>query len=258
MATPLTTPSHDLRIIGLTTLPEVQPGDDLAALILAAAAREAVGLMADDVVAVTQKVVSKAEGRLVDLSTVTPSALARSFADQADKDPRLVEVVLRESKRIVRMDKMVLIVETHRGFICANAGVDNSNVPGQEVVSLLPEDPDASAAQLRAAFREAAGVDTAVLITDSFGRPWREGITEVAIGVAGMLPVQSYRGVPDSFGMMMRTTEVAVADHLAAAAGLVTEKLARVPVVILRGASYPRGEGNGQMLLRAAEQDLFR
>ena len=243
MATPLTTPSHDLRIIGLTTLPEVQPGDDLAALILAAAAREAVGLMADDVVAVTQKVVSKAEGRLVDLSTVTPSALARNFADQAEKDPRLVEVVLRETKRIVRMDKMVLIVETHRGFICANAGVDNSNVPGQEVVSLLPEDPDASAAQLRAAFREAAGVDTAVLITDSFGRPWREGITEVAIGVAGMLPVQSYRGVPDSFGMMMRTTEVAVADHLAAAAGLVTEKLARVPVVILRGASYPRGRG---------------
>jgi coenzyme F420-0:L-glutamate ligase/coenzyme F420-1:gamma-L-glutamate ligase len=248
----------ELKVVGLTTLPEVRPGDDLPALILAAAEREGVGLRDGDVVSVTQKVVSKAEGRLVDLADVTPSEFARQVAAQADKDPRLVEVVLRETKRVVRMDKGVLIVETHGGFVCANAGVDNSNVPGANIVSLLPADADASAARLRAAFRDLAGVEVAVIITDSFGRPWREGTTEIAIGVAGMRPVQSYRGREDPFGNPLRTTEIAVADQLAAAAGMVTEKLSGIPVVVLRGAGYTAGAGSGRDLLRLPERDMFR
>lgn len=248
----------ELRVVGLTTLPEVRPGDDLPALILAATEREGVGLRDRDVVSVTQKVVSKAEGRLVDLAGVTPSEFARQVAAQAEKDPRLVEVVLRETKRVVRMDKGVLIVETHGGFVCANAGVDNSNVPGANTVSLLPVDPDASAARLRAALRNLAGVEVAVIITDSFGRPWREGTTEIAIGVAGMRPVESYRGREDPFGNPLRTTEIAVADQLAAAAGMVTEKLSGIPVVVLRGAAYTAGSGSGRDLLRLPERDMFR
>ncbi|MEK7216872.1 MAG: coenzyme F420-0:L-glutamate ligase [Chloroflexota bacterium] len=248
----------ELRVAGLTSLPEVRPGDDLARLIFDAAEREGVGLRDGDVVSVTQKVVSKAEGRLVDLREVEPSDFARQVAAQAEKDPRVVEVVLRETKRVVRMDKGVLVVETHGGFVCANAGVDNSNIPGSDIVSLLPLDPDASADRLRAAFRVLAGVETAVIITDSFGRPWREGTTEIAIGVAGMLPVESYRGRADPFGNLLRTTEIAVADQLAAAAGAVIEKLSGVPVVILRGASYPAGEGSGKALIRPPDRDMFR
>ncbi|MSQ27089.1 MAG: coenzyme F420-0:L-glutamate ligase [Dehalococcoidia bacterium] len=248
----------ELRVAGLTSLPEVRPGDDLARLIFDAAEREGVGLQDGDVVSVTQKIVSKAEGRLVDLREVEPSDFARQVAAQAEKDPRVVEVVLRETKRVVRMDKGVLVVETHGGFVCANAGVDNSNIPGSDIVSLLPADPDASAARLRAAFRTLAGVETAVIITDSFGRPWREGTTEIAIGVAGMLPVESYRGRADRFGNLLRTTEIAVADQLAAAAGAVTEKLSGVPVVVLRGAAYPAGEGTGKALLRPPDRDMFR
>lgn len=248
----------ELRVIGLTSLPEVRSGDDLARLIIDAAEREGVGLRTGDVVSVTQKIVSKAEGRLVDLREIEPSDFARQVAAQAEKDPRVVEVVLRETKRVVRMDKGVLVVETHGGFVCANAGVDNSNIPGSDIVSLLPADPDASAARLRAAFRALAGVETAVIITDSFGRPWREGTTEIAIGVAGMLPVQSYRGQADPFGNLLRTTEIAVADQLAAAAGAVTEKLSGVPVVVLRGAVYPAGEGTGRALLRPPDRDMFR
>ena len=258
-------PSGEVRIVGLSTLPEVRSGDDLAHLILEAAAREDVGLPTEpaglrsgDVVAVTQKVVSKAERRLVDLGEVEPSPFAQRLAQQTDKDPRLVEVVLRESRRIVRMDRGVLIVETHHGFVCANAGVDHSNIPGEDFVSLLPLDPDASAERLYRAFLERAGAQTAVLITDSFGRPWREGTTEVAIGVAGMPPIQDYRGLSDTQGHLLRTTEVALADELASAAGLVMEKLSGVPVAILRGFAYEAGPGDARSLLRAADRDLFR
>ena len=250
--------SKEVRIIGLHTLPEVQLGDDLAALILEAASREEVGLRSGDVVVVTQKVVSKAEGRVVSLADVEPSPFARQLAERTEKDPRVVELVLRESRRIVRMDQRVIIAETHHGFVCANAGVDHSNIPGDDRVSLLPVDPDASAERIRRTFQERAGVQTAVIVSDTFGRPWREGTTEVAIGVAGMEPVQSYIGLNDTEGHLLRTTAVALADELASAAGLVMEKLSRVPVAVLRGFHFTPGSSGARSIVRPAEHDLFR
>jgi coenzyme F420-0:L-glutamate ligase/coenzyme F420-1:gamma-L-glutamate ligase len=179
-----------LQILPVEGVPEVRPGDDLAELIVRAERQE---LRSGDILVVTHKIVSKAEGRLVDLRTVEPSALAKGFAARYEKDPRQIEVVLRESRRIVRMDRGLVISETHHGFVCANAGVDASNVPGDYVVCLLPVDPDASAARLRAALSARTGSDLAVIVSDSFGRTWREGITNVAIGVAGMDPLADYR-----------------------------------------------------------------
>lgn len=248
----------EVRVIGLEGVPEVRPGDDLAGLILSALNRQGLQLQDGDVVVVTQKVVSKAEGRLVDLTTVEPSAFALNIASRTGKDPRHVEVVLRESARIVRMDRGVLIAETRHGFVCANAGVDASNVGPGSVVTLLPEDPDRSAAQIRDRLVAATGADIAVIISDTFGRPWREGITNVAIGVAGMLPIRSYVGCQDPYGYSLRVSNVAVADELASAAELVTGKLLGVPVAIIRGYDYPRGHGNARMLIRPAERDLFR
>ncbi len=184
-----------LEVLPVRGIPEVKPGDDLAGLLAGAVGE---GLRAGDIVVVTHKVVSKAEGRLVDLRSVEPSALAEDFAARYDKDPRQTEVVLRESRRIVRMDRGIIISETHHGLVCANAGVDASNVPGEDVVCLLPVDPDASAAQLREVLGSAS--DVAVIVSDSFGRPWREGITNVAIGVAGMQPLADYRGDTDPHG----------------------------------------------------------
>ncbi|MFQ5878758.1 MAG: coenzyme F420-0:L-glutamate ligase, partial [Dehalococcoidia bacterium] len=186
--------SGEVRVIGVAGLPEVAPGDDLASLIIDAAARQNTPIQDADVLVVTQKVVSKAEGRLVDLRTVEPSPFARHVAQAYDKDPRLVEVILRESRRIVRMDRGVLITETRHGFICANAGVDASNVAQDDTVALLPEDPDASAQAIRAKVREQAMAEVAVVISDSFGRPWREGVANVAVGVAGMLALKDYTG----------------------------------------------------------------
>ena len=243
-----------LQITGLRTLPEVGAGADLSRLIVDATQKEAAGLQTGDVVVVTQKVVSKAEDRIVDLRTVKPSAFAKSLAQQWEKDPRQVEVILRETRRIVRMDQGVLIMETHHGFVCANAGVDRSNVPGDDNVSLLPVDPDRSAEEIR----RGLGVEAAVIISDTFGRPWREGTTEVAIGVAGMDPLWDYRGRRDAYGYVLRSTEVAVADMLASAAGLVMEKASRVPVAIVRGFPFETGEGGGRRLLRAPTKDLFR
>ena len=248
----------EITIIGLRSLPEVHPGDDLASFIIEAADREEVGLLSGDVVVVTQKVLSKAEGRLVNLKEVTPSPFAQQVAERTEKDPRVVELVLRESRRVVRMDQRLMIMETHHGFVCANAGIDHSNIPGEDVVSLLPLDPDASAERLRSAFEERAHVRTAVLVSDSFGRPWREGTTEVAIGAAGMAPVQSYIGRVDTEGHPLLTTAIALADELASAAGLVMEKLSRVPVAIVRGFPYPPGDGGARSMVRAAERDLFR
>lgn len=251
-------PPQELSILPLRSLPEVRPGDDLAGHILGAVAREEVGLLTGDVVVVTQKIVSKAEGRLLNLREVVPSAFALQIAQRTEKDPRLVEVVLRESRRIVRMDQRLLICETHHGYVCANAGVDRSNIPGEDYVSLLPVDPDASAERLRQAFQERAGVQTAVLISDSFGRPWREGTTEVAVGAAGLEPVVSYIGQPDTESHILQTTAIAIADMLASAAGLVMEKLSHVPVAILRGFPYPPGNRGARSMTRAAERDLFR
>ena len=248
----------ELRIIGLQGFPEVHPGDDLARLILRTLARNHLTLEDGDIVVVTQKVVSKAEGRLVRLAEVVPSPFAETVAAQWGRDARQIEVVLREARRIVRMDRGLIIAETHHGFICANAGVDASNVGQEGVVTLLPCDPDASAAALRAVFRADTGKDVGVIISDTFGRPWRAGLTDVAIGVAGFLPIEDYRGRPDAYGHPLRVTAVAVADELAAAAELAAGKATAIPVVLVRGYCAPRGEGNARMLIRSAVEDLFR
>jgi coenzyme F420-0:L-glutamate ligase/coenzyme F420-1:gamma-L-glutamate ligase len=249
--------SGRVELLALGGVPEVRPGDDLAALVLAGAATSGIALRDGDVLVVTQKVVSKAEGRLVNLREVEPSDLAARFAVQWQKDPRYIEVVLRESARIVRMDRGLIIAQTRHGFVCANAGVDASNVAGDEVC-LLPRDPDASAAALRAALAERAGADVAVIVSDSFGRPWRMGITNVAIGVAGMAPLMDYRGQPDDHGRVMVASVMAVADELAAAAELVSGKVSRCPFVLVRNYPYPRGEGKATDLIMESAMDLFR
>jgi coenzyme F420-0:L-glutamate ligase/coenzyme F420-1:gamma-L-glutamate ligase len=247
-----------VQIIGVAGMPEVRPGDDLAALILEAARGQGADVEDGDVLVVTQKIVSKAEGRLVDLRQVEPSPRAQEMAARTGKDARLLEVILRESRRIVRQERGVIICETKQGFICANAGVDTSNVGGG-VVALLPDKPDESAERIRVAIREKkAGVSIAVIISDTFGRPWREGHTNVAIGVAGMSPVKDYVGQTDPHGYVLRVSTMAVADELAAAAELVMEKLSRVPVAIVRGFDYQRAEGSAQELIRPRERDLFR
>jgi coenzyme F420-0:L-glutamate ligase/coenzyme F420-1:gamma-L-glutamate ligase len=247
----------DVRIFGLPGIPEVRPGDDVAGMI-AAAAREAGGLQERDVLVVTQKIVSKAEGRIVDLAGVRPSAFAQQIAAAWEKDARQVEVVLGESKRIVRMGHGVMICETHHGFICANAGVDASNVERTGTVCLLPVDPDASALRIHEQMRAEFGVHAAVIVSDSFGRPWREGIVNFAIGCAGMAPQLDYTGQRDPAGYELRVTSMAVVDELAAAAELVHGKLARMPVAVIRGAEYVAGEGTVRSLIRDAERDLFR
>lgn len=247
-----------ISIVGLPGIPEVAEGDDLARFIAEAAERAGTGLATGDVLVVAQKVVSKAEGRVVWLGEVTPSGLARQFAETWGKDPRFVEVVLRESRRIVRMDRGVIIAETTHGFICANAGVDASNVPGEDRISLLPVDPDGSARRLRKALEDGWGARVAVIVSDTFGRPWREGLTNVAIGVAGLPPLVSYVGQQDPHGHTLRVTELALADELAAAAGLLMGKLARIPAVLVRGYRFPVADGRAQSLVRSAERDLFR
>jgi coenzyme F420-0:L-glutamate ligase / coenzyme F420-1:gamma-L-glutamate ligase len=249
--------SGEVWVIPIPGLPEVREGDDLAALITDAA-RAGPGVESGDIVVVTQKIVSKAEGRVVPLAGVMPSPEAERLAVETEKDPRLVELILRESNQIVRQSGPILITETKHGFVCANAGIDASNVGPEGLVSLLPEDPDGSAAAIRTAIGERAGVDVAVIITDTFGRPWREGHTNVAIGLAGMLPFVDYVGQTDPHGYELRVSTLAVADELAAAAELVHGKLDRVPVAIIRGYPYPRGEGSAKELVRDAEKDLFR
>ena len=250
--------SGTLQILGVDGIGEVRAGDDIARAIGEAIAASAAGLQDGDVVVVTHKVVSKAEGRLVDLNTVEPSALARAFAASWDKDARQVEVVLRESKRIVRMDRGIVIAETRHGFVCANAGVDASNVDGREVVCLQPSDPDASAEQIRAHLSERFGMDLGVVITDSFGRAWRNGVVNVAIGIAGLSPFADYRGHYDPNGYELRVSVLAVADELAAAAELVMGKLARRPVAIIRGFQSEGPPGTAQNLVMDSTRDLFR
>jgi coenzyme F420-0:L-glutamate ligase/coenzyme F420-1:gamma-L-glutamate ligase len=249
--------ASEVRIIALQGIPEIRAGDDLAATILDAANRQGLPFEDGDVVVVTQKVVSKAEGRIVQLEGVEPGAFAREIAGRWEKDARVVEVVLRESARIVRMDHGVMICETKHGFICANAGVDSSNVEKLATVSLLPEDSDASAERIRRRVEE-AGASVAVIITDTFGRPWREGHVNFAIGIAGMLAVRDYAGEVDPAGYELRVTQMAVADELAAAAELAHGKLDRVPVAVVRGYTVPEGCGTSRDLIRDAEKDLFR
>ena len=245
-------------MIGVRGVGEVRPGDDPAALLLQAFEAQGERFEDGDVVVVTQKIVSKAEGRLVDLDTVEPSATARELAEVSKRDPRQVEVALRETARVVRMERGVLISETDHGFICANAGVDGSNLAEPNVVSLLPVDPDASADRIRRRIRERVGVGVAVVISDTFGRPWRNGQTNVAIGVAGLRPIRDYRGERDQAGLVLQVTEIAVADELASAAELAMGKLDRVPAAVIRGYPYERGEGRATELVRDPALDMFR
>lgn len=252
-------PMTEVRIIGLPGLPEVHAGDDLPAQIIAAAHEHNIAIEDGDVLVVTQKIVSKAEGRIIDLDTVTPSPFAEAYALEWEKDPRQVEVVLQESKSIVRQGHGVMICETKHGFICANAAVDASNVEKTGTVCLLPVDPDASCRSIRDAIQKQLGVTVAVIMSDTFGRPFREGHTNVAIGIAGISTVVDYAGQFDPAGYEIRVTQMAVVDELAGAAELVHGKLARVPVAIIRGAEYtPSEDASIALLLRPAEKDMFR
>ena len=241
-----------LTILPVEGIPEIRPGDDLAHVIATTA-----DVRDGDVVVVAQKVVSKAEGRLRRLRDVEPGDAARRLAARLERDPRMVQVVLDESVRIVR-DERALIVETRAGYVCANAGVDQSNVPGDDAVVLLPVDCDRSAAELRDRLRELTGRHVGVIVADTFGRPWRAGIANVALGVSGIASVVDHRGLPDDFGREMHATVIAVADELASSAELVMGKTRRVPVVLVRGYVDEGAPGTGRELIRPAEQDLFR
>ena len=247
--------SPGVQVIPLEGIPEIEPGDDLVAL-LAGAAERAGGLEDADVLVVAQKAVSKAEGRIVRLEDVEPSARARELAAEG-QDPRHLEVILRESAKVVRVRPPLVITETRSGFICASAGVDASNAKGEGTLVLLPEDPDASAERIRAGLRERTGRDLAVIVSDSFGRPFRQGTVDVALGVAGLTPLLDLRGVRDSAGYVLHATQIAVADELAAAAELVKGKVAGIPAAVVRGVDV-RGVGSGRDLVIPEERDLFR
>lgn len=250
--------SDGLAVFGVAGLGEIAAGDDLAALILGALDADGRGLADGDVVVVTSKIVSKAEGAAVELADIEPSPFAARFADQWGKDARVVEVVLRQARRVVRMQGPVLITETHHGLICANSGVDQSSSGALGRVLVLPADPDASARRMRASFA-AAGRDVAVIVSDTFGRPWRVGQTDVAIGVAGINPIHSYVGETDPHGHVFQVQELCIADELAATAELVKGNTSRVPVAIIRGYAFaPSTDGAAGQIIRDPAYDLFR
>ena len=254
--------STELRIMPITGIGEISPGIDLGNVIYRALQAQQLELQRGDVFVVTQKIVSKAEGRLVDLAEIQPSPFASIVAAQGKKDAQHIEVVLRESRRIVRMDHGVLITETNHGFICANSGVDESNVNGARELTLLPQDPDHSAHTLRSRLQEIAGqdknFDIAVIISDTWGRPWRNGQVNMAIGVAGMEAIVDYRGQHDPYGYELQASAIAVADELAAAAELVMGKIDRIPVALIRGYTYIASTGDAKALLRDTATDMFR
>jgi coenzyme F420-0:L-glutamate ligase / coenzyme F420-1:gamma-L-glutamate ligase len=247
-----------LSIIPVHGLPEVRPKDDLVGLLQKALASIGEGLRDGDVLVFAQKVVSKSEGRLVRLSDVVPSERALAMARESGKDPRQLEVVLGETKKIIRWERGVLISETHHGFVCANAGVDRSNAGAPDTVVLLPVDPDASASRIRELIADRAGPTVAVVITDTFGRAWREGHTNVAIGIAGLPALKRYVGQRDPEGYELRVTEIAVADEIAAAAELVMGKLDRCPVAIVRGLTFEDSDETAREYVRPAARDMFR
>src|SRR5271167_1672629 len=250
--------ARELRIIPVSLADEIRPGDSLAEKLVQALKHLNLSLRKGDILIVKHKIVSKAEGQLVSLEKVTPSASSRTWARRYNLDARVTEVALAESRRVVRRQRGVLITETRHGLICANSGVDASNVDGGRHALLLPKDPDRSAAQLHRELKKRLNLSIPVVITDSFGRPWREGLTEVAIGVAGMQALHDYRGDHDPHGYPLRVTLEAVADELACAAGLVCGKLVRTPACIIRGYRYRPGPGRARDLIRPAATDLFR
>lgn len=249
-----------IQVIGIENLPIIKAGDNLAELICEAAKKQGTPIQNGDIIVVTHVIVSRAEGNTVNLDAVTPSAFAKSIAEQYGKDPAMVEVVLRESKSVVRMDRGILITESKHGFVCANSGVDKSNVPGDMVVALLPENPDASAEKIRREIRRLTSCDVAVIVSDTHGRPLREGEINVAIGVAGMKPIRDRRGEKDLFGYILRVKQTAIADELASAAELVIGQADEgVPVAIIRGYVYPKSEdAKATELIMPKEKDLFR
>lgn len=248
----------EVRILPLAVDGEIRPGDSLSGRLLSAAKRARLRLQDEDILVVKHKVVSKAEGAVVAVEEVHPSAASRAWGRRFGVDARVTELALRESRRVVRQKRRVLITETRHGFVCANSGVDVSNVDGGRHAVLLPVNPDRSASRLRAEIKRKLGFEIAVIVSDSFGRPWREGLTEVAIGVAGMRPLIDYRGRRDPHGYLLHGTVDAVADELACAAGLVCGKLAGTPACIIRGFAYRRGNGSARELIRPAKFDLFR
>lgn len=246
-----------VQIVPLTGLPEVAAGDSVARLLTEAAKRQKLVPTHGDVFVVAQKIVSKSEGRIVNLDTIKPSERAERWAAEYHRDPRLIEIVLREASGIVRMERGVIIAKTRHGFVCANAGVDLSNAPAGTAL-LLPEDPDRSAHALQEQLTQVFGVHVAVIISDTFGRPWREGLVNIALGVAGMTPLVDYRGQRDTHGKTLQATVIAMADELTAAAGLVMGKLNRVPAAVVRGVALSQGTGSGRDLIRPPDKDLFQ
>jgi coenzyme F420-0:L-glutamate ligase / coenzyme F420-1:gamma-L-glutamate ligase len=246
-----------IRILPLRGLPEILFGDDLAGFIAHASRGQRLRVSAGDVFVVAQKIVSKAEGRIVRLDSIEPSERATMWAAQYGKDARAIELVLREAARIVKMERGVIVAETRHGFVCANAGVDTSNTP-KGTATLLPEDPDRSARQLQAGLSKLFSVPVGVIISDTFGRPWREGLVNVALGVAGIAPLIDYRGRRDAGGKVMQATIIALADELASAAELVMGKSDGVPVAVIQGIAGVKRSGKGRDLIRPAEKDLFR
>src|SRR5579871_4424964 len=255
---PKTITRGEVRLIPIAFADEIAPGTSIADKLLESLRRRHQPLQPGDILVVKHKIVSKSEGRLIDLATVTPSAESTSWAAQYNLDARVIELAVRESRSVIRRKNGVLITETQHGFLCANSGIDVSNVDGGKTALLLPEDPDRSASNLRRALKKKTGVSVPVIITDSFGRPWREGLTEFAIGIAGMKPLRDDRGKRDPHGYKLKASVEAVADEIASAAGLVCGKLNRAPACIVRGFSYESGAGGVASLSRPAANDLFR
>jgi coenzyme F420-0:L-glutamate ligase/coenzyme F420-1:gamma-L-glutamate ligase len=247
-----------IQIFGLRKLPLIKEGDSVADCIIKAANEQQLTIQNRDLIVIAQKIVSKAEGGIVHLKSVTPSPMAEEIAKTSGKDPRHVEVILQQSKKIIRRKDAHLIVETRHGFVCANAGVDKSNVEDPDSITVLPADADHSAHSIRARIREVAGVDVGVIISDTFGRAWRIGQVNVAIGADGLRPLIDYRGQKDMFGYVLNVTQMAVADELASAAELVMMKSDGIPVAIIRGFNYTPGPGSASELIRPEEEDLFR
>ena len=242
----------------MTSIPEVLEGDDIALLINKAAKNQQISIESGDVIVVTHKIVSKSEGSLVDLNEIIPSTFAKCIATNTKKDPRHVEIILRETKRIIKMWRHHLITETKHGLVCANAGVDSSNIYGKDKVALLPQHPDSSAEKIRIRIKELTGSEVAVIISDTSGRPWRKGQVNMAIGVAGMKPLKDYRGEKDSFGQILAVTHIAVADELSSSAELVMNKTDGAPVAVIKGYAYPKGDGSNREIIRPIHMDLFR